>query len=320
MDCQAYAQSVAASVSDDHASDAIQLAAPLACDAPVCESRVTGDSHPSAANNEDSDAIQLAAPMVWEVSDSEPEVTEVSAISLVATSASQPSASSSFAHMLASPRKKVKIERLGEVTGAGELMRKDSAVDASVVVGASQPNISEPSASSSTRSPPRTTSVSDAPQLAASTTSARKGVISDEVPACYRDVFNVVFSNTASASQPSASSREHPPPLEEAPHLLDETPVWHPDVPSVVQEILELGRFPSRHKNPSNDAEVRENRLARDVNKHRENSCGLVGQAPEAQTKDGSRNSQKASRGKGSCQGAQASRTYETSEAAWPLS
>ena len=112
MDCQARAQSVTASVSDSHASDAIQLAAPLASDVLACESRVTGDSHPSAANSEDSDAIQLAVPMVCEVSDSEPEVIEVSAITLAATSASQPSASSSFAHMLASPSKKAKIERM----------------------------------------------------------------------------------------------------------------------------------------------------------------------------------------------------------------
>ena len=45
----------------------------------------TGASQPSAINNEDSDAIQLAAPMVCEVSDSEPKVSEASAINLTAT-------------------------------------------------------------------------------------------------------------------------------------------------------------------------------------------------------------------------------------------
>jgi len=69
---------------------------------PGVEMEVTGASQPDVAepraiNNEDSDAIQLAAPMVCEVSDSEPEVSEVSAINLAATSASQPSASSSLA-------------------------------------------------------------------------------------------------------------------------------------------------------------------------------------------------------------------------------
>ena len=59
--------------------------------------RDTGDSQPSAIDNEDSDAIQFAAPMVCEVSYSEPEVSEVYAINLAATSASQPSASNSFA-------------------------------------------------------------------------------------------------------------------------------------------------------------------------------------------------------------------------------
>ena len=69
---------------------------------PDVEMEVTGASQPDVAeqraiNNEDSDAIQLAAPMVCEVSDSEPEVSEVSAINLAATSASQPSANSSLA-------------------------------------------------------------------------------------------------------------------------------------------------------------------------------------------------------------------------------
>ena len=36
-----------------------------------------------------------------------------------------------------------------------------------------------------------------------------------------------------------------------------------PDVPSVVREVLELGRFPGRYKNPANDAELRENTLAK---------------------------------------------------------
>ena len=38
---------------------------------------------------------------------------------------------------------------------------------------------------------------------------------------------------------------------------------WDPDVPVVVREILEPGRFPGRYKNPANDTEIRENNLAR---------------------------------------------------------
>ena len=38
-------------------------------------------------------------------------------------------------------------------------------------------------------------------------------------------------------------------------------------VPSVVREILELGRFPGRYKKPANDTEVRENRLNKALDK-----------------------------------------------------
>ena len=40
---------------------------------------------------------------------------------------------------------------------------------------------------------------------------------------------------------------------------------WDPDVPSVVREVLELGRFPGRYKKPANDTEVRENYLAKQL-------------------------------------------------------
>ena len=36
-------------------------------------------------------------------------------------------------------------------------------------------------------------------------------------------------------------------------------------VPSVVREILELGRFPGRYKKPANDTEIRENYLAKQL-------------------------------------------------------
>ena len=44
---------------------------------------------------------------------------------------------------------------------------------------------------------------------------------------------------------------------------------WDPDVPSVVWEILELGRFPRRKNNPANDTEIREDNLAKTLYKQK---------------------------------------------------
>ena len=80
-----------------------------------------------------------------------------------------------------------------------------------------------------------------------------------------------VTGATTSASQPSASrcsggargSDGGVPQPDAAKPCASSSNAGDPDVPSVVREILELGRFPGRYKKPANDAEFRENTLAK---------------------------------------------------------
>ena len=127
-----------------------------------------------------------------------------------------------------------------EVTGASQL---DVEME---VTGDSLPDVAQPCASSSSALQTTSAPLNDAPQLADA----------NELPTSYRDVFDSVFKTNTSASQPSVSSQQNLPSRQQEKHQAEQFPAGHPDVPSVVQKVLDLDRYPQNRKNPLNETEI----------------------------------------------------------------